>query len=317
MDKIISYICTSCSSKDVQRLDLRSELKYKICMACGHCEKLITSGTAEDEFETAQARYFGEDSAVLKAQVSPFEVEILAKRVGVVSKWLEPKRTVAEVGPGAGSFLRWLQQSGHCAIAIEHAPDLARILARKYLISVVTGEFEETEIASNSVDAFCSFHVIEHVRDPSAHIAKAFDIVKPGGHAFIATPNAKSWEQMIPGNLSPNYDSAHLSIFSRASLRTLCEAGGWSVLEQRTEEYTIAWLRVFSKVVRRMRGEHEEDTAGKYLGSSSAAFRTIIGVVRAATWPMRFVQGRSGGGNELFFVLKKPAQAEGIGKFLC
>jgi hypothetical protein len=148
--------------------------------------------------------------------------------------------------------------------------------------------------------------VIEHVRDPMAHLAKAFSAVRPGGVAFVATPNARSWEQCIPGHLSPNYDSAHLRVFSRGSLSKLAQDAGWQVQEVHTPEFTMGWLRVLSKILRRVKGEHEERTAGKYSGILTRNQRGAYRFLNLVTMPVRAIQARLGGGNELFFILLKP-----------
>jgi hypothetical protein len=170
---------------------------------------------------------------------------------------------------------------------------------------VINDEFEKTSIGSSVADAFCSFHVIEHVAQPIEHLAKAFEVVRAGGYAFVATPNSQAWEQRLPGRFSPNYDSAHLRIFSPISLRKVCESAGWTVAKVFTPEYTSGWLRVASKLIRHARGEDEEETAGKYYGDNSWLFRGFALFARTITSPVRLIQSICGAGNELFFVLKK------------
>jgi 2-polyprenyl-3-methyl-5-hydroxy-6-metoxy-1,4-benzoquinol methylase len=297
--------CISCASSAIKTTKLRDELAYVVCKSCGHCEKINISGNAKEAFENAQAKYYGTNSHIVGARTSPFESEILEMRTKVVSRLLTKGSTVVEVGPGAGTFLEWLTKSGFHTTAIEHSAELAKHLADKLLVPVIVGDFETVDLAGKTADAFCSFHVIEHVSDPAKHLAKAFEVVRPGGFAFIATPNARSWEQQIPGNLSPNYDAAHLRIFSSNSLRRLSESVGWTVLAVYTPEYTIGWLRVASKILRRLRGEHEEFSAGKYSGGSGRGFRALAVTSRLTTAPFRFAQRLCGGGNELFLVLKK------------
>jgi 2-polyprenyl-3-methyl-5-hydroxy-6-metoxy-1,4-benzoquinol methylase len=297
--------CIVCFSTAVKIVRVNDDLKYLACKVCGHCEKVDSYLTKKVNFEDAQTKYFGKDSLVFSVVSSPFEAEILKKRGEVITRHLEEGSSVIEVGPGAGTFLKWLNEKGYRVTAVEHAPELARYITDRLNVPVHVGEFETVEVDSSSVDAFCSFHVIEHVLDPVVHLAKAFDVVRSGGYAFLATPNARSWEQRVSGHLSPNYDFAHLRVFSQNSLRQICEAAGWTVLEVRTPEYSIGWLRISSKILRRLRREHEGDTAGKYATGSSQTLRVFAFVVDKISWPLRFVQSIFGGGNELFFVLKK------------
>mgnify|MGYP006135465563 CR=1 FL=1 len=299
--------CTSCASSPLKTLHLRDTLIYYVCPSCRHCEKAVDENSSINKsFEDAQEKYFGEDSAIFQVTQSPFEEEVLAKRIDVLSRYLPQNGSVIEVGPGGGAVLNWLIQKGHQPIAIEHSPSLSDHLAQHYKIAVKTGEFETLDMENKGFDAFCSFHVIEHVRDPMAHLGKAFSAVRPGGMAFVATPNARSWEQRIPGHLSPNYDSAHLRVFSPESLSKLAQDAGWHVQEVITPEFTMGWLRVLSKIVRRIKGEHEESTAGKYAGTVTDKQRGIYRVANLITMPVRAIQARLGGGNELFFVLQRP-----------
>jgi SAM-dependent methyltransferase len=152
---------------------------------------------------------------------------------------------------------------------------------------------------------FCSFHVIEHVLDPRAHLELAIKYVKPGGLAFIATPNANSWEQRLFPRLSPNFDSAHLRVFSQKSLRILAQDVGWSVVYEKTPEYSSSWLRVFSKILRKFRGEDEEATAGKYLLNQSFSRKMLLYFIMLFSYPFRILQSLFNGGNEIFTVLKR------------
>ena len=298
-------VCQSCGSDRIRTNKIRNGLSYVECKSCGHCSKVTLSGSLQHEFEAAQGKYYGEESILLSAEPSPFEREAFEMRTRIVSRVLPKGSSVIEVGPGAGVFLQWLVANGYRATAIEHSQELAGEIAAKLSIPVIAGDFDNVEIDQEKLDAFCSFHVIEHVSDPAQHLAKAFKITRPGGFAFIATPNARSWQQRIPGKLSPNYDSAHLWIFSRESLRRLCEEAGWTVIDVMTPEYTIGWLRVATKILRRIRGEHEEASAGKYATGSSLGVRRLSGVLRLITSPVRWVQIAANGGNELLFVLRK------------
>lgn len=299
--------CVSCGRIRLRALRLRNELIYDVCMSCSHCEKQSSAnGTPDTAFEDAQEKYFGDRSAILEVSDSPFEQEILHNRQKILGRHLPSNCSVLEVGPGGGAILDWLKNNDYNATVVEHSCVLAERLAKRFSAKVHSGEFETIDLGHDAYDAFCSFHVIEHVRDPQSHLQKAFEVVKPGGLAFVATPNARSWEQRIPGNLSPNYDSAHLRVFSEGSLTKLCAEAGWTVQQFVTPEYTVGWLRVVSKLLRRVKGEDEEATAGKYASATSIKMKAAFRFAQVLTFPVRALQVLTGGGNELFFVLYKP-----------
>ena len=241
-------------------------------------------------------------------RVAIFEGETMEQRFRVFRQFLADTVEVAEVGPGAGHVLKWLKDQGHQVTGIEHSKVLAVQLAARLDIPVINVEFEEHAFPNASFDAFCSFHVIEHVRNPYAHLEKAYDMVRPGGLAFVATPNALSWEQRAAPRLGPNFDAAHLHIFSPRSLRYACEKTGWIIVEQSTPESAGGWARVFSGMLRHVRHEDATATAGKYARSSSGTVRIIARCFQFLTTPLRNLQRRLGAGNEIFIVLRKPVR---------
>ena len=300
-----STSCPICMMNSPSLIWPRSDLGYWICQNCGHCNKFNETGDVKRSFEEAQNKYFGESSQLLITAPNPLEEEILAKRKRVLSRIGRSSIDVLEVGPGSGFILSWLLSQGHRVTAVEHSKVLALQISMNFDAKVIQGEFETCEVETNSMDAFCSFHVIEHVQDPFKHLRKAYSLVRPGGLAFVATPSANSWEHRISPSFSPNFDSAHFRVFSFESLRRTCEAAGWTIVETYTPDYTSGWLRVGTKLLRRLRHEDEEKTAGKYASGSSSAFKMTCWAARIGTYPLRAIQGSLGSGNELFFVLQK------------
>lgn len=234
--------------------------------------------------------------------------EILAIRLKAISERLKPYSRILEVGPGAGFLCHALAHRGYKLKAIEHSPVLAQALRENLGLEVEIGAFESNIKEGSTFDAFCSFHVIEHVPDPLRHLQAGFEVVQAGGLGFIATPNAQSWQQRFYPRLSPNFDKAHLRVFSVHSLKLLCVQAGWEVVDVQTPEYTSAWLRVLSKGLRQLKHEDEVHSAGKYAAATTSRFEWAFRLVGLMTSPVRFIQRRMKGGNELFFVLRKPVR---------
>ena len=297
-------ICAVCRSDRLDHVSVRAGLEYDCCKACGHCLMRNVDSSA-DAFEIAQDKYYGEGSVLLAP--GALELESLARRYYTLDAKLAPNSRVLEVGPGSGHVADHLLSRGHSVTAVEHSPTLAEqlshVLGRD---SVILHEFERLDLPSASFDAFCTFHVIEHVTDPLAHLVKAHELVKPGGLAFVATPNSRSLEQRLFRKLSPNFDSAHLAVFSPQSLRMLSERSGWTMVEITTPEYMSSWLRVATKLMRRAKDEDEEQTAGKYAAGLTPRMKRVISLAQTLSTPVRTLQAHAGLGNELLAVLRKP-----------
>lgn len=300
-----SVACEICCSLNTHRYEIRPGLSYFICRNCNHASRMISKLQIEDLFKSSQEKYFGENSTINLVAEGFLEKEGTTQRQVIFQKFVNKPLKVLEVGPGAGSFLRWICSKGHHVTAIEDSIFLAKELSSVSGSEIIVGEFEHCNLPENSFDLFCSFHVIEHVLDPRIHLELALKYVKPGGLAFVATPNANSWEQRLFPRLSPNFDSAHLRVFSQKSLRILAQDLGWSVVYEKTPEYSSAWLRVFSKVLRKFRGEDEEATAGKYQLNQSLRRKMILYIITFISFPFRVLQSQLKGGNEVFTVLKR------------
>lgn len=298
--------CESCDSQNISRISVRLGLAYWCCKCCGHCTIDHPSGI-ESGFVNAQYQYFGSESLLMQKTLGIFDREILLERKLQACHYIPLSSHVLEVGPGAGHFASLLKEMGHHVALVEHSPELATALAQHLGVPIYVGEFEQVTITKAAADAFCSFHVIEHVKDPQAHLHAALTAVRPGGIGLIATPNAGSWQQRVFTKLSPNFDSAHLRVFSKASLKRYAEKAGWVVETVHTPEYASNWLRVVSKAVRKLKGEDEEATAGKY-SVVSPSLSAVYMLATALSWPLRKLQSLLGGGNEIFLVLRRPEE---------
>lgn len=302
--------CESCKAGLPSPVVIRSGLAYYCCDVCKHCIKMSECGFDHD-FEAAQNLYFADDSLLATHEPAAFDREILRQRQAHARRIIPADSMIAEVGPGAGFFASWLKSKGHRLRLIEHSAALAEVLAERLDVEVVVGDFLPGQHDWPPADVFCSFHVIEHVRDPLAHMRAGLEAVRPGGIGLVATPNAASWQQRLFRQLSPNFDSAHLRVFSETSLKQICEAAGWTVKTAYTPEYTSGWLRVMSKAVRKLKGEDEEVTAGKY-ATKSAHLEVTYALAAVLSWPFRAVQSALHGGNEIFLTLHRPDQGREV-----
>jgi SAM-dependent methyltransferase len=308
-NSIFKHHCECCNSKSIQRLLIRDGLEYFSCKTCGHCLKVPVS-SIESDFTNAQSTYFGHDSLLIGAKISALDREILLGRQRTISKILRPCGAVVEVGPGPGFLAEWLKGRGHKVTLVEYSPQIAAILSNRLGVKVETGPFESCCLNNNEAVAFFSFHVIEHVVNPMEHLSRGLKSVRPGGYGFIATPNSRSLQQRFLTSLSPNFDEAHLRVFSVESLRKYCVDAGWRVIQCETPEYSSEWMRVASKMLRKLRGENESSTAGKYSKILSSQYEGVINSFIFLTAPLRFLQSVFMGGNEVLIILQRPDPQE-------
>lgn len=309
MDDIASAekeACPCCGSMAWRSVPYTAEIGYRACRTCDYHIQVRRDG--EDRttaFLREQDKFYNEDTVVVSDNLSVVTKEITERRLKTICAHLRPGSSLIEAGPGAGDVLLGLTDLGFRTAAAEHSTTLAERLRTLKDIPVYNGDFCDHPSASESFDAYCSFHVIEHVVNFQDHLETARERIKPGGLAFIATPNASGWEQKLPFRLSPNNDSSHFQLFSSRALKRFLGDHGWEVVELRTPSYAISWLRVLTKVLRRVRGQDESATGGQYAKDVGRAEMRVVTLFSFATAPLRKFQEIVRGGNEVFLVARR------------
>lgn len=100
---------------------------------------------------------------------------------------------ILEIGSGHGSFLRKCIEVNIDPVGIE-VNEAAVKLAQDSNLSVKLLDLQEAaDFYSESLDAVCSFQVLEHVSNPKDFIESSIKMLKPGGKLIYCVPNAESF----------------------------------------------------------------------------------------------------------------------------
>lgn len=161
---------------------------------------------------------------------------------------LKGRNGACEVGAGNGAFLPWLVKQGFAEVlgiepslsAIEAASPATRPLLRE-------GMFDAKILSGKRLSLVCSFMTLEHLRDPGAFVAQAFDLLEPGGMIAVVVHDWKAWPNRLLGMRSPIIDIEHMQLFCRNALRTLLSKSGFENigLESIRNRYALRyWLRL-------------------------------------------------------------------------
>jgi 2-polyprenyl-3-methyl-5-hydroxy-6-metoxy-1,4-benzoquinol methylase len=152
--------------------------------------------------------------------------------------------TVLDIGCGNGRFLAWAATAGWAGEGTE-VDDQAADRARALGIPVHTGGVHELVKAGRQFEAVTVSHVIEHVHDPAALVQAARALLKPGGHFWIETPNARAYGHQVFGRhwrgLEP---PRHLQLFTPEALGTLLLRAGF--VDVRTAPWQLDWANMAS-----------------------------------------------------------------------
>ena len=140
-------------------------------------------------------------------------------------------RTLLDLGCWVGFLLAEAGERGWEATGVEPS-SFASAYARDRLgLDVRTGDLFATDLPLRHYDAIVMGDVIEHLPRPGDALDRMAELLRPGGIAWMALPDAGSavarglrsrWWSVLP---------PHVQFFTRGSLRTLLESRGWTVLE--------------------------------------------------------------------------------------
>lgn len=159
---------------------------------------------------------------------------------------------LVDVGCGNGLLMRHLATttSGFAdSVGVEPSGNpTGRELLGLSIYSEPVGVFLERPGVAGSFDVAVANHVLEHSYEPAKLIRQLHDLVRPGGHVLIATPNlggaAMRWKTFLSRRGWKRRPFRHLDypkhlvLFDRANLPRLVVSAGLEVREAAT--YTRA-----------------------------------------------------------------------------
>lgn len=138
----------------------------------------------------------------------------------------QPPARVLECGAGGGEFAYLLTSRGYAYRGIEPNDGYREYAKAEYGVDLQAGTLDDARFDDESFDAITLFHVLEHLRDPRAGLARLARWLRPNGHLYLEVPNALT-EVSSPSNL---YHRAHLYYFAAQPLETLAAAAGLTPL---------------------------------------------------------------------------------------
>ncbi|HEY8021669.1 MAG TPA: methyltransferase domain-containing protein [Thermoanaerobaculia bacterium] len=113
-------------------------------------------------------------------------------------------REVLEIGCGRGLTGEFLQRTLGCRVTgVELNPEVARDAARR-LHAVHSGDVQTLEILppADGFDAVLALELFEHLTDSERFLARARELLRPGGRLVLSVPNVGHWavvEDLLAG----------------------------------------------------------------------------------------------------------------------
>ena len=139
-----------------------------------------------------------------------------------------PGRALLDVGCGEGQLVSVARSLGWNARGIDLSPHAIAICRRFGLPCEAIDIFSETLLPA-SFDVVTLVEVIEHVPRPSRWIARAAELLVPGGLLYMTTPNWAALTHRIVGDRWQAIHPEHLAYFEPATLAERVSGTGMRV----------------------------------------------------------------------------------------
>jgi 2-polyprenyl-3-methyl-5-hydroxy-6-metoxy-1,4-benzoquinol methylase len=195
---------------------------------CERCGSAVTDGDLPPELHDTGAYRPGVPR--LHRAVTPLLRAFDRQRLALLKERVAPGATLLDVGAGRGRFVAAAAAAGYRASGIEPSQrgvDAARALGA----SVRRAGVQDAEVAAGSLDAVTLWHVLEHLEEPGAAIARIGSWMAPGGTLLVGVPNLASLQARIGGERWYHLDvPRHRTHFTPRGLSALLNAHGLTVL---------------------------------------------------------------------------------------
>jgi len=155
-----------------------------------------------------------------------------------MQKWLRivreyvPSGSLVEVGCAYGFFLE-LAREYFDVMGIDVSKEATDYARSRFDVSALSGDFlSDNRLTPASVDVVTMWDFIEHASAPDKFVARAQEILRPGGYLFLTTGDMDSWMAHRQGaNWRLIHPPTHLQYFSRATMSKLLGRYGFSVVK--------------------------------------------------------------------------------------
>lgn len=253
-DRFDSIACPFCDSTAAE--PFRAVADIVKCRSCStvYLRTRMNQAAMEQLYQS-----YADDGSHLKlpaslaeAAASPWKRDYFLDEILAVNSQRGP---LLDVGCGWGAFLLGARERGFTPAGIEITRKAVRYANEQLQIPVAHTQFLDTPITPDTAQLITMNHVLEHLPQPKAALAKVFASLRPGGLFCGIVPNIESLCSQQETDqwywLDPNYHYVH---YSPATLRRHLETAGFIV-----EKIYTARGDFDPEMIRRVAGRCDEE----------------------------------------------------------
>ncbi|MFO7679373.1 MAG: class I SAM-dependent methyltransferase [Chloroflexota bacterium] len=196
-----------------------------MCQNCG----FVYANPRWSEDELIQAYAAVEDEMYVTERTG--RVLTFSKHLEHLEKWTGPGngRSLLDIGAYIGVFVEVAQKAGWRATGVEPS-DWAAGVAQARGLNVIVGTQQAPELQDKRFHVITMWDVIEHVADPAAEMAQAYQLLEPGGWLVLHTMDIDSLTARLMGGRWPWFMDMHLHYFSQKTMANMLAQNGYEVV---------------------------------------------------------------------------------------
>ena len=231
-------LCAVCKSSEREIIQSQSlallgrdepcRIDFSACKACGHLQQWppVSPELMAHHYRSFAAYEVFGDAAQLRAAAPSRHAKRFLSLVSGIG--LAPGRAY-EVGCASGEMLNQFRRQGWTVSGCDPSPSAIAQAKTIFGIAADLGG-EETAIARQAgLDLILVCHVLEHLYDPPATLARFAGALAPGGHLVLEVPCAIAPEALPPGW----FTFEHLHYYQPEILERLLRQAGFGIVAMR------------------------------------------------------------------------------------
>jgi trans-aconitate methyltransferase len=221
------------------------------CDNCGHVHRVYPGDSIkyhQEQYRTIERRHRAEID--IKGNVTELfhekRKDICSKRIDMIDQYLNEQYSWLDIGAGAGTFAKHLQDKVDTIECTELDPSLIRE-CRKLGFTTYEEDFLKLE-NSKKYDVVSAWHVLEHVEDIESFLKKASQLVSK--YCIIEVPllvslSGEGRQRKLKNPTIDSYDG-HTHYFSKQSFETIASKY-FNILEIKEGVQTPALLAIMER----------------------------------------------------------------------
>lgn len=221
-----NFICSGCLEREGRRVLAGAKHIVVRCSRCHLASMLPKPGPLAGSNEQLDDL---QEYERLMHRLQPGFKHHAAKLLELLNRYSPPPGRLLEIGCASGLFLTEARNAGYTVTGLEPAAGHREVIPAAIAGSILPMTLEEADFPEHSFDVIVAIQLLEHLVAPAVFAEKLKRVLKPGGIAYVETPNfdclsrylrLRTWMETNVGY------GAHWHLFNPGSIQTFCSRMG-------------------------------------------------------------------------------------------